>query len=189
LQLAVRLTEKQSQLFEDAAQGGFYNTATGDQTLVMRIKEDYDGAEPSGNSIAVLNLLRLAQVTGREDFREAAGRTLAAFASRILAAPAGLPQMLVACEFSLSKPRQIILVGERDAPDMRRLLEVLHSRFLPNHVVLLVDGEVARRTLAGYLPVVENMTALAGKATAYVCENYTCKLPTADVDKFGQLLQ
>jgi uncharacterized protein YyaL (SSP411 family) len=188
LELSIRLTEKILELFEDAEHGAFYSTAAGDPTLVMRIKEDYDGAEPSGNSIAVLNLLRLAQITGRQDFRASAGRALEAFGSRMVAAPVGVPQMLVAYEFSISKPTQIVLVGERDAPDMRRLLAELHSRFVPNRIVLLVNPE-SRPALARYLPTVAEMTAIGGQATAYVCEDYACKLPTADAAEFSRLLQ
>ena len=189
LQFAIRLAEKQSELFEDMENGAFYSTGAGDQTLVMRMKEDYDGAEPSGNSIAVLNLLRLARITNRTVFRDSAERALAAFGPRIMAAPVGVPQMLAAFEFSISKPIEIILAGGRDAADTRALLQELHSRFLPNRVVLLVDGEESRKTLAAYVPAVEDMTALDGKAAAYVCENYTCQLPVTDVEKFGQLLQ
>jgi uncharacterized protein YyaL (SSP411 family) len=188
LELAIRLAEKQVELFEDPEHGAFFSTAGDDPALVMRMKEDYDGAEPSGNSIAVLNLLRLAQITDRRDFRESADRALAAFGSRMVAAPVGVPQMLAAYEFALSKPKQIVIVGERDAPDTRRLLDALHSRFVPNRIVLLVDGQ-SRPALARYVPVVADMTALGGRATAYVCENYTCKLPTADVEAFLQLLQ
>jgi len=188
LELAIRLTEKLAELFEDTGHGAFYSTAEGDPTLVMRIKEDYDGAEPSGNSIAVLNLLRLAQTTDRQDFRASAARALEAFGSRMVSAPVGVPQMLVAYEFSISKPKQIVLVGERDAPDTRRLLAALHSRFVPDRIVLLVNA-TSRQALARYLPTVAEMTAVGGQATAYVCEDYACKLPTADVAAFVQLLQ
>src|ERR1022692_4726919 len=188
LELAILLTEKLAELFEDTEHGAFYSTAAGDPTLVMRIKEDYDGAEPSGNSIAVLNLLRLAQIADRSDFRVSAARALEAFGSRMVAAPVGVPQMLVAYELSISKPRQIVLVGERDAPDTRRLLDQIHSRFVPNRIVLLVNRE-SRQALARYLPTVADMTAIGGQATAYVCEDYACKLPTADAAAFGQLLQ
>jgi uncharacterized protein YyaL (SSP411 family) len=188
LELASRLTEKQAELFEDSGNGAFFSTAAGDPTLVMRIKDDYDGAEPSANSIAVLNLLRLAQSTGRQDFRVSAARALEAFGSRMVAAPVGVPQMLVAYEFSVSKPKQIILVGERDAPDTRRMLAALHSRFVPHRIVLLVNAE-SRPSLARYLPTVADMTAIGGQATAYVCEDYACKLPIADAAEFAQLLQ
>jgi uncharacterized protein YyaL (SSP411 family) len=188
LELAIRLTEKLAELFEDTQHGAFFSSTAGDPTLVMRIKEDYDGAEPSANSIAAMNLLRLAEITNRPDFRESAERALAAFGSRMVAAPVGVPQMLVAYEFSIAKPKQIIVVGERDAPDTRRLLAALHARFVPDRIVLLIDAE-SRQALARYLPTVADMAAIGGGATAYVCENYTCQLPTTDVAEFGRLLQ
>jgi len=189
LELALRLTAKQSKLFEDAEHGAFFSTAAGDATLVMRIKEDYDGAEPSGNSIAVMNLLRLAQFSRREDLRVSAERALAAFGSRIMAAPVGVPQMLAAYEFAISKPRQIVLVGDRAQPDMQSLLQALNARFLPDRIVLVLDDGHTRHALTGYLPELAAMTAVDGRATAYVCENYACQLPVTDVERFRQLLQ
>jgi uncharacterized protein len=186
LQAAIRLTEKQLELFEDKSGGGFFSTAVGDASLVMRMKDDYDGAEPSGNSVTACNLLRLAQMTDRKDFREASDRLLRAFAPRIGAQPVTAPQMLAAYEFSLSKPKQVVLVGREGLP---ALLHELNSRFLPHKIVLLVDGEESRKALSAYLPVIETMTEKDGKATAYVCENYACQLPTADPKKFAELLQ
>ena len=185
LQTAMKLTEKQIELFEDKTSGGFFSTATGDSSLVMRMKEDYDGAEPAGNSVAALNLERLAQMTDRKDLRESAGRLLRAFASRIAASPVNAPQMLVAYDFSLSKPKQVILV---DGEGRDVLLRELHSRFLPNKIALLVEGQ-SRKPLSQYLEVIETMTAKDGRATAYVCEDYTCQLPTVDPKKFAELLQ
>ena len=188
LQTAVKLTEKQSELFADKEHGGFFSTTAGDASLLIRMKEDYDGAEPSGNSVAALNLLRLAQMTDRQSFHELAAKTLHAFASRISGIPSAVPQMLVAYEFSLAKPKQIILVGDRSAPGTAEMLRTLRARFLPDSIVMLVD-DASRTTLAGYLPVIETMTRTHGKTTAYVCENYTCKLPTDDTAKFAELLQ
>jgi len=102
--------------------------------------------------------------------------------------PSAVPQMLVAYEFSLSKPKQIILVGDRSAKESGEMLHVLHQRFLPDRIVLFVD-EGSRKALSAYLPVIETMTGDHTKTTAYVCENYTCKLPTADAAKFAELLQ
>ena len=183
---AIQLTEKQIELFEDKSGGGFFSTAVGDSSLVMRIKDDYDGAEPSGNSVVACNLLRLAQMTDRKDFREAADRLLRAFAQRLGDHPVTAPQMLAAYEFSLAKPKQVVLVGNAGLPE---LLSELNARFLPHKIVLLVDGEPSRKALSAYLPVIQTMSEKDGKATAYVCENYTCQLPTADPKKFAELLQ
>ncbi len=189
LDLAVRLTEKQIELFEDRQEGAFFSTAAGDNSLVMRVKEDYDGAEPSGNSVAILNLLRLAQITARSDFRVSAEHALSAFAPRLSAAPVALPYLLAACEFRLSDPRQVILVGERGAEDTNSLVRALYSRFLPNRVVLLVDSAETRKALAEGIPAVESMEKLDGRAAAYVCRNYTCQLPVSEASELAELLQ
>ena len=189
LEWAIKLTGKQIELFEDQEHGGFFSSAAGDPSLVMRMKEDYDGAEPSGNSVAALNLVRLSAMTGRDDFREASDKTLRAFAGRITEAPFGVPQMLVAYEFSLAKPRQVLMAGETASPQMREMLHVLHSHFLPNTVSLLIDSEGTRNALARYNPVIESMQLKNGSATAYVCENFACKLPTNDPVQLAELLQ
>ena len=160
-----------------------------DHRLVLRVKEDYDGAEPSGNSVAVMNLVRLAHMTNRAAFRESAERTLAAFASRIRLAPVAIPQMLTACEFLLGEPREIILAGQRDTPEMQALVRELHVRFVPNRVVLLVDSPDAQQALSSGIPSIESMHPLEGRASAYVCRNYTCQLPVSEPAKFAELIQ
>jgi len=189
LDLAIRLTDKQRELFEDTAQGAFFSTADGDSSLVLRVKDDYDGAEPSGNSVGLANLLRLAQITGRADFRESADRLLAAFASRLSVAPAAIPQMLAACEFRASEPRQIVIAGERGAGDTRALVRVLHARFLPHRIVLLIDSEDTRAALAAGVPAIASMRPLDGRAAAYVCRDFSCQLPVSGADALAELLQ
>ncbi len=189
LECAVRLIEKQRELFEDPEHGAFFSTAAGDPELVMRIKEDYDGAEPSGNSVALSNLLRLAGFTNRADFRQSAERLLAAFAPRLGVAPVALPQMLAAADFQLAEPRQIILAGPRGREDTEALVRALHAPFLPHRIVLLLDSPETRRALARWIPEIESMHEIAGRAAAYVCRNYACDLPVQDVESFAKLLQ
>jgi uncharacterized protein YyaL (SSP411 family) len=189
LDLALRLAEKQRELFEDTAQGAFFSSTEGASGLVLRVKEDYDGAEPSGNSVALMNLLRLAQITNRVDLRASAERLLAAFAARLTAAPVALPQMLAACEFRLGEPRQIVLVGDRDAEDTKALLRTLHSRFVPHRIVLLVDSPEARAALSADIPTIAAMERIEGHASAYVCRDYTCQLPVYESDRFAELIQ
>ncbi len=188
LELALRLTEKQRERFEDARNGGFFSSAEGDRSLVMRVKEDYDGAEPSGNSVAAMNLLRLALLTNRADLREAAHRAVAAFTPRLLAAPVGLPQMLCAGELMLSGPRQIVIVGEAGAPATRALTGTVHARFLPNAAVLLVDSPESREFFAAGAPSIDAMQPVEGRAAAYVCRNYTCQLPVTEAAELEKLL-
>jgi uncharacterized protein YyaL (SSP411 family) len=185
LQLAIRLMETQSELFEDREHGGFFNSADRQPDLVLRMKEDHDGAEPSGNSVAMLNLQRLAQMTGRSDFQQTAERLLAAFAQRLSAVPVALPYMLAACEFRLGEPRQIVLVGE----DLHPLARALYQRFLPVKVVHGLTSDDARRQVAAWVPALGDMRAVGNRATAYVCRNYTCQLPVTGVAEFIGLLQ
>jgi uncharacterized protein len=189
LELAIAITEKMRERFEDLAVGGFFSTAEGDASLVLRVKEDYDGAEPSGNSVAVLNLLRLAQITNRAEFRQSAELTVKAFIPRLANVPAALPQMLAACEFMLGDARQIIVVGDRKAGDTRALLRELHSRFIPSRIVLLVDSDETRAALAAGIGSVEGMHKLEGRAAAYVCRNYTCQLPVSEPAGLAELVQ
>jgi uncharacterized protein YyaL (SSP411 family) len=180
LQAAGDLAGEMIGRFEDRDQGGFFSTAGSDPSEILRLKDDYDGAEPSGNSMALYALSRTAVMTGREELREAAERGFRAFAPRLRAAPHALPQMLVAYLYSQSSPKQIILAGERDTPDMSALLVAVRNRFLPNKVVLLADPA---------LPHTAPMVPLDGRATAYLCENFTCQRPTNDLERFVELLQ
>jgi uncharacterized protein YyaL (SSP411 family) len=183
LQAAVALTEKMRDLFEDPV-GAYFSASAGDASLVLRAKEDYDGAEPSGNSVAVMNLLRLARITNRAEFREAAGRTFAAFGTRLSHAPVAIPQMLAACEFALGEPREIVFAGEPGSPPLNALLRELHRRFVPNKVVLR-----AGPALAAWIPGIESMTAPAAGASVYVCRNYACQLPVSEPARFAELIQ
>ncbi len=177
------------ELFEDEQHGAFFSTAAGDSSLVLRIKDDHDGAEPSGNSIAALALLRLARMTNNQNFAAGAERTLQAFGPRLRTAPVSVPQMLVAFQFSRSKPKQVIISGERNAAGTREMIRLLHQQFAPNRVALLVDSPETKSKLGEWLPMVRDMHATNGQATAYVCENFTCQLPTPDVEQFAELLK
>jgi len=177
---AGELANRMIELFEDRENGGFFSTAEGDPSLVMRIKEDYDGAEPSGNSVAASALIRLAHLTGEDRYRRAGEKALRAFASRMHNSPTTVPQMLVAFMESLAPPRHIIISGAREALDP--FLEVLGRKFLPHHAVVWAGSSGINPALAS-LPVEQTIP------TAYVCEDFTCNLPVQQVDKFAELLQ
>ena len=180
LDAAVALTEKQIALFHDPQAGGFFDTSETEKNLLVRMKADYDGAEPTGNSIAALNLLRLAQVTANDQWRVMAEKTIAAFSHRLQEYPPILPQMLVAYDFSRQAPRMLIIAGERDEEGTQQLLGVVRRRFLPGLVVLLVDEKGGRNWFNQRLPFVEGMTRLDNRATAHLCQSYTCNPPTID---------
>ena len=172
---ATRLAERAIAAFQDPEHGGFFSSIANQSDLILRLKDDYDGAEPSGNSIMALALLRLARLTGRDDFRRAGERTLESFAGRMLSGGAGLPQLLVAQMFAMGKPMEIVLAGPRDR--LTGMLQVIRRRFLPNAIVMR----------ASEAPV--EMAAQGGLAAAYVCENYACKLPVTEARALEELLQ
>ncbi len=186
IELAAGLTGRMCDLFEDPANGGFFSTAEGDNNLVLRMKDDYDGAEPSGNSIAALDLLRLGHYS---DFEQAAERTLRAFASKIAEHPVAVPQMLVALEYSQAIPKQVVIAGDPEADLTRAFLRKLRGRFSPHTTSLLIGSDDARTRLARFFPTVAAMHEIDGRPTAYVCQNYACQLPTSDLSKFDELLQ
>jgi uncharacterized protein YyaL (SSP411 family) len=188
LQWAVALEEKQDELFWNSQQGGYYDAASGDSSLLARTRETYDGAEPSPNSTAAMNLLRLAQITDRDDWRDKARRTLASFGALLASNAEAVPAMASALDFDLAHKRQVLIAGTPGAGDTRDLLRVVNERFLPNKILLLADDSSGQQQLARWLPFVGDVHRIQGRATAYICDNYACKLPTADPNVAARLL-
>ncbi|MFC1714842.1 thioredoxin domain-containing protein [Candidatus Poribacteria bacterium] len=189
LNWAVELTEEQNSLFYDQENGGFYMTASDhDDNLIVRMKGDSDNVEPSAASVATLSLLRLSQFTDSEDFLKIAEKTLTLFGDQMKRHPRSLPQMLVALDYYLSKPQQIIIVGDLDSPDTQEMLKAVHQRFIPSKILVVLSDEESQKAVRGYLPFVENLARINDRATAYVCVNYTCALPTNDVQVMSRVL-
>ncbi len=186
---AILLTERELELFEDKKGGGFFDTSGRDKTVLLRMKSDYDGAEPTGNSIAALNLLRLGRMLHKEEWSEKGARTITSFADSIKGYPSIMPQMLVALDFYLDKPRQLVVAGKRGDQQTARLLAEVQKRFLPCTVFLFADGsEGEEGPLAGQLPFLSEMKMLDGRPTVYLCENFVCKLPITTVEKLSEAL-
>jgi uncharacterized protein YyaL (SSP411 family) len=188
LQWAYELQVRMNQLFADEAHGGFFSVTKDAPNILLRMKEDYDGAEPSPNSVAALNLLRLAQIKDAPEFTAQAQKTIGAFSDRLTQAPVTLPQMLVALDASLAKPRQVVIAGARDHAATRALLREVHARFLPDRILLLADGGAGQQWLAERLEFIRTVAPISGQPAAFVCENFVCQLPTTDPEKLRELL-
>lgn len=159
--------------FADRDNGGYFRTPSDGEALLAREKPGYDGAEPTGNSVAALTLLRLEAITGEARYREAAERVLRCFGAILAGAPGALGEMLLAVDFALAEVKEIVLVrprGKDDAP----LLDVLRPRFLPHSVLVRAEEGAAEPALAKDRP------ALGGRPTAYVCLRGACQLPVAE---------
>jgi uncharacterized protein YyaL (SSP411 family) len=188
LSWAIRLQDQQDRLFWDAAGGGYFSTSAGRPDILVRVKDDYDGAEPAPNSIAAMNLLRLWQITDLKQWRDQADAVFGALAVRLKRSGSALPQLASALDFGLSTPKQIVIAGDPDGPDTRALVDLVRDRFMPNKIVLLVDGGANQDALAKWLPFLGTMPRLNGRATIYVCQNYACRLPTSDPQTAAALL-
>src|SRR5882724_2918190 len=188
LKFAVELQETQDRLFFGEKNGGYFSTSGKDESVFLRMKDDNDGAEPAASSVAALNLLRLAQFRDDKRAAERARKTIDAFAATLSHFPPAMPQMLVALDYSLSKPRQIVIAGKKDAPETEALLNEVHRHFLPKAILLLADGGEGQNYLGGKNEAIRAMTPIDGKPAAYVCENFTCKAPVTDVKALSNLL-
>ncbi|MFH1723076.1 MAG: thioredoxin domain-containing protein [Elusimicrobiota bacterium] len=189
LDWALELADTLQRDFFDPERGGYYMTAKGRAPrLLARMKEDSDGVEPSAASVACLSLLRLAELTGREDYRKAAERTLAGYGGQLRAAPRSMMLMLAAAGRLASPPRQIIIAGAPDHPGTRALLRVVHSRRLPARTLIVLPSGKERERMARRLPVLKGMVPLKGEPAAYVCGDFACALPTSDPLELVRLL-
>lgn len=184
LVMALHLTERMRELFEDKKAGGFYGSREGDDSPVLRMKEDYDGAEPSGNSVATLNLLRLAAITGKDELRQSAERTIKSFGQKLSDQPTALPQLMVAWLFLRATPKQVVIAGDAGDPRTADLLMTAQKPFSPNRILLWKNGE-SREALDSIAPGTLPLEATDGAPSAFVCENFVCQLP---VNTTGQLL-
>ena len=187
LQWAVELQRTMDCLFYDEKHGGYFSTSGKDNTVFLRMKDDNDSAEPAASSIAALNLLRLAQIRNDCSFQERAQKTIGAFSSTLSRFPHAMPQMLVAVDFSLTEPRQIVIAGSHDAAETKALLTELHRHFVPDKVVLLADKE-GQKYLGASNDAISSVSAVNSKPAAYVCQNFTCQAPVTDPKDLAELL-
>ncbi|MCL6648126.1 MAG: thioredoxin domain-containing protein [Chloroflexi bacterium] len=180
---AEALADAMLDLFWDESLPGFYDTARDHEQLIVRPRDVFDNATPSGNSTAVDVLFRLGVMLGKPLYQQRALTVLRSFASILQRAPAAFARLLIALDFALGDPPEIAIVGDLAAPDTRALLAVVRERYLPNRVIaLLRPGEPATT------PLLAGKTPRDGRATAYVCRGYVCTAPVSDPVALAQQL-
>ena len=188
LEEAIRIEQVLAEQYEDREQGGFFLTSNDHETLLAREKPAYDGAEPSGNSVAVLNLLRLYEFTAEERYRQRAERALTAFEPILKKRPAALSELLPALDFYLDTPKEIVIVTRDGRDQAEPLLARLRQTFVPNRILTVVRQGDELEAHSKTVPLVARKVARKGQATAYVCERRVCELPTTDPDVFATQL-
>jgi uncharacterized protein YyaL (SSP411 family) len=179
LEFAIALADSMIERFYDAEHGGFWQSAAGARDLILRIKDDYDGAEPSGNSVAALALLKLGAICDNAKYRAAAEKTIRLFAERLHQLPQGMPLMLQALDFFLEEPRRVVVAGRAEDSRTHALLRAAHSAYQPNKVVLGNNGPVEE--FARTLPEKDG-------PTVYLCTGRACLPPTNDPSMVKELL-
>lgn len=196
---AVELQDRMDSLFLDDENGGYYTSSGQDPAILLRMKEDYDGAEPSPNSVGALNLLRLASMLNSSDLQIQAEKVLTSCAKALRNMPTALPQMLAALDFAQSKPLQIVIalplspdgepvVGQALHDVAGPLLTEIHRTFLPNKILLYADGREGQEYLAEGAEFLKSVVPIDGKATAYVCRDFTCQMPVTDPQELRKIL-
>jgi uncharacterized protein YyaL (SSP411 family) len=179
---ATRLAQIMFEQFYDPA-GGFFQTGVDHEALVARRKDFVDNALPSGNSLAAEALLRLSVFLDKPEYRTEAGRILLMMKDAMAQQPTGFGRLLCVLDAYLSPSQEIAIVGRRDDPATQALLAEVRRRFLPHAVVALKEPDQE-----SMLPLLQGRTLVDGKATAYVCENYACKLPVTSAEELAKML-
>ncbi len=180
LERALQLQDDALARFWDELHWGFYFTTHDGEKLIIREKDLYDGALPSANSVAAMNLLRLARLTGRADLESKAWQLMQCFSRQMSQQPMACTQMLLALDYALARASEVVLAGGEDTLGMERMLSQLHRPFTPHKVWLAADEGEAGRRLVKLAPFVKGMQPVDGKATAYVCHGNSCQNPITD---------
>ena len=183
LENAIMLIEEQLKLFWDRSIGAFFFTAEDAESLLTRQKESYDGAIPSGNSVSMLNLLRLAQITGNDDFEKKADQLGRVFAENIRANPVAHSLMMVAVDYAVGPTYSLVIAGDSGKEDTISMLNELRKQFLPNKSLIFRPTEELNPEIDKYSNFIQFFDKYDEKATAFVCINKTCKAPTNDIKK------
>ena len=176
-------------MFTDRDGGGFYLTSDGSEQLLFRPKEAYDGAYPSGNSAAFHLLIRTARMTGRSELEDLAVELYRSFAGEIQRMPSGYTWMLAGSLHLLGPSREIVISGEPTDQNTMMMLKVIRGIYLPHKVVLLKGGGQEAERLEALAPFTADSFLIEGKPTAYVCEEWNCKVPTNDPALLMELLE
>ncbi len=187
LSWAQSLTKTMLQEFWDEKAGGLFDSVA-DARVPLRLKSDYDGAEPAANSVAAMNLLRLGRLTARTGWLERSRQTIEAFSGQLNNVPQALPEMLCSLSAVEEKPEQVVIAGIPGRKDTSTLLAEVRKHYHPTRLLLLADQSRNQEFLSRYLLFIQTMNMQGGKATAYVCKNYTCSIPATSAQKLaGQL--
>jgi uncharacterized protein len=189
LETAMTLSSDMLVHYWDPGRGGFFFTPDDGESLIVRKKEIYDGAIPSGNAVAMLNFLRLSCLTGNAGYEEKAAGIMKAFSAQVKGFPSGYTQFLCSLDFALGPSFEVVVVGSPESRDTNEMLSALRTRFIPNHVALLRPSDKDSSDIDRVAGFIRNHVPRDGKATVYVCLDHACKTPTTDLEEMLSFLE
>ncbi|MFO8009942.1 MAG: thioredoxin domain-containing protein [Dehalococcoidia bacterium] len=189
LSTALQLDQDFRKHFWDETQGGFFATPDDGERLFIRQKEIYDGAIPSANSVAMMNLLRLGRITANSEFEQRAERIGKAFSNDVEKAPVAYTQLMCALNFATGPTYEVVIAGDIGTEGTDNMLQKLSKTFLPNKVVIYKSVEESSPEIHKIAPFTRDLVSIDGRATAYVCFNFSCSLPTTDPGKMIELFR
>lgn len=189
LKSAIELNQYLIAHYWDNQRGGFYFTSDKGEELITRTKEIYDGAVPSGNSVAMSNLLRLGRITANTDFEKKAAQIAKTFSESVRMAPSAHTMLMQALDFAIGPSYEIVIAGNPEADDTKKMIQALGQHFLPNKIVLMRPLDSENPEISSIAEFTKYQKAVNDKATAYVCVKYACKNPTTDPARMLELLQ
>jgi len=187
LKKSLALNQDLIKLFWDNKSGGLFLYGSDSEQLIIRPKELYDGATPSGNSVAALNFIRLARMTGQHELEEKAQNMFSIFGKQVQRMARGYAFFLTAMLFSISKSKDVVLVADSDHADTENMLNVIREDFRPFTMTLFCSDKF--ESIKELVPFIENYKTIDGKPTAYICENFACRAPIIDLKEFRKTLQ
>ena len=188
LSLAISFLEEQFEHYWDREFGGFFFTADDSEDLIVRQKEIYDGAVPSGNAVSMLNMIKIARITANSVFEERATLMASVFSKQISNQPASFSMHMNAIDFMLGPSFEIVIAGDRNSEKTHEFIRALAGEYLPNKIVLLKD-EANETEISRIAHYTKDHKPIDGKPVAYVCSNYKCSLPTSDPVRMLELLR
>jgi uncharacterized protein YyaL (SSP411 family) len=189
LKAAIEINDYLLKHFWGEKNGGFYFTSDETEQLIGRRKDIYDSATPSGNSVAMLNLIRLGRITAQPELEKKAAQIGSTFSEKALQAPTACTQLMSALDFALDTSLEIVIVGHLSAADTESMLQTVKHTFLPNKILLFRPADQEPPEITQYAPYIIDLKGIDNKATVYICQNYQCQLPTTDHQKMLELLK
>jgi uncharacterized protein YyaL (SSP411 family) len=188
LEDALNLNQEMIDMFWDRDNGGFYFSGKGNERLITKTKEIYDGALPSGNSVAALNLMRLGRITGNLDLEKKAEEIIIHFSKQVREVPMAHSQLLSAIDFMVGPSLEIVVIGDPNLETTREMISLIRREFIPNKVLIFLPAGKEHERIYTLAPFLNNMKPVANHPTVYICEQYSCKQPITEISDLKKAL-